>query len=661
MSIVQDLLKNLYNINIARDIDEDELRKIGQYVADSVEADDMSRSEWKKEVDQWMALATQIMEKKNTPWPNASNVKYPLLATATVQFHAQAFPALIPSTDIVKAIPKGLDLEGIKEKQAFSVSKHMTYQLREEMPEWEDDTDRLLAVVPMVGVTFKKTYRNDIEDRNVSELVMPHDLIIDYYAKSVELAERKTHVLYQSANDIEERKRSGAYLDIDLKDRPAINKEERGHTPPASDNEATPYTIYECHCWWDLDDDGYKEPYIITVHKDTAQVLCIRAGYTREGVVYEDDETVLRIKQVQYFTAFPFIPNPHSAIYAYGWGHLLGPTNAAVNTLINQLIDAGTLSTLQGGFLGRGARLRRGDMSIRPGEWKNVNISGDDLRKGIFPLPIKEPSMVLFSLLGMLISSGEKLASVSDMMSGELPGQNTKTGVVQAAMMEGRKIFGSIYKRLHRSFGKEFVKLFELNVEHLDDDETYDILDPVSGLPVSITREHYAEAQYMIRPSSDPNIASEQQRVAKSGELLQLAQQGMVNKQEATLRFLRDREHHGLIPLMQVEPEPTPPEVTLEMDKFQHQKEMDYIDRKLAALKTQNQAMRDEAAAMKTLVEAGILEEKMELDKVKAHLDSLEKDRADNEAQMQNILNYISKAESDKVQGQENKENVSPT
>ena len=442
------------------------LDSLGEQICEKVEEDEQSRREWVESQADWLKLASQVKETKSYPWENASNVKYPLMTVACMQFHARALPSLIPNDRPVMAKVVGDDPDNAKARRGERVSKYMSFQVLEQMDEWLDELDRLLLVLPVIGLAYKKTYFDEQLGRLKSDLLLPSECIINYHATDYDRA-RMTHKMFMDSNQIVELQRGEIFRDVDLNE-PQDQKmnETRDETLGFTQGNSrdNPYEILEVHDWWDLDEDGYKEPYVITVEKDSRKILRIVPRWgSEESVAYTDDGQIAKIIAENYFTAFKFIPDPNSSVYGLGFGTLLGPTNHAVNTLINQLIDAGTLSVMQSGFIGRGAGLKAGATRFRPGEWKIVNSRGDDLSKSIVPMPVRDPSSTLFSLLQLLITSGERISAVSDIMVGENPGQNQPATTTMTVLEQGLKVFTGIYKRIHRSLSKEFKLMYAMN------------------------------------------------------------------------------------------------------------------------------------------------------------------------------------------------------
>ena len=286
--------KILNSVNLVDEIkDEKVLQKIGRQVVEGFELDLDSRKPWEKDVENWTKLALQISDKKTYPWPNASNVKYPLLATASMQFAARSYPSLIPSNgQIVKCQVIGADPDGQKSARATRISKHMSYQVMFEMEDWEEEMDRLLITLPIIGTVFKKTYWNPVKQKNESCLVFPKDLVVNYWAKSLEDAERKTHLYYFNKRKIKEKQLQGIYAEVDLPhptayilDQDQIKKTQQVQT---DEDETTPYLILEQHMYFDLDEDGYAEPYVAIVEYSSKKVLRLVARFNDNSILVDE-------------------------------------------------------------------------------------------------------------------------------------------------------------------------------------------------------------------------------------------------------------------------------------------------------------------------------------------------------------------------------------
>jgi chaperonin GroES len=506
--------------NLCEKFSAGDLARIGEWVWTGYDRDRRSRSKWERRMDAAMDLAMQIQKSKNFPWPNCSNVAFPLITIGTTQFHSRAYPAIISGTDVVRCRVVGDDPGGIKKSRADRISSGMSYQVLEQDQSWEEQHDRLLIQVPIVGCAFIKTYFSASLGHNVSELVQARNLVVDYYAKSIESAARKTHCIPLFRNEIYERVHRGTFRDVlstawyqgipnpQSSEQQAHHDNRVGQTPPMQGDETTPFMGLEQHCSLDLDGDGYAEPYIITIEETSREVLRIVTRFDRlEDIDFTSDGKVITVHPLEYFTKYPFIPAPDGGIYDLGFGVLLGPLNESVNTLINQLIDAGTMATTSGGFLGRGAKIRGGIYTFAPLEWKRVDSTGDDLNKSIYPLPVREPSAVLFNLLGLLVNYTNRVSGATDLMVGENVGQNTPAETGRTMVEQGMKIYNATFKRIWRAMKEEFKKLYVLNAIYL----------PITSGPGAILlREDYTGNPDDVAPSADPNITSESAQFAQA-------------------------------------------------------------------------------------------------------------------------------------------------
>lgn len=507
--------------NLVDRLSQEQRDKIAYNAIEGYKEDENSRSVWTKNNQQAMKLALQVMGVKNTPWANSSNVKFPAITIPALQFAARAYPTLIEAPNIVKCRAVGQDPQGLKTARARRVSTHMSWQVLEQDEGWEAAMDQLLITLPIVGCSFKKTYFDTTLKHNVSEHVLAEDLVVNYWTKTLSSSPRYTHRLWIDPNVIEERMRMDIYHRCEL---------THSSMPPQSDSDQrqgispSPNLLFdmnlEQYAYLDLDNDGYKEPYTLLVHEPSSKLLRLTPRFSAETVLMKGRE-VAKINAIHFFTKYGFVPSPDGGFYDLGFGQLLGPLNETINTIINQLVDAGTIVTLGGGFLGRGARMKKGEYLFRPGEWKAVDASGDDLRKSVFPLPVREPSQTLFQMLNLLIDYSERISSVSDMMVGKTPGQNTPATTSMAALEQGMKVFTGIYKRVYRSLKEEFRKLYTLNSLYLNEQEEFDVVE--ENVPLTVYRDDYKGAANDIVPNADPNIASEALRKSMAMELKQAA------------------------------------------------------------------------------------------------------------------------------------------
>ncbi|MCX8125834.1 MAG: hypothetical protein N3E40_01640, partial [Dehalococcoidia bacterium] len=377
----------------------------------------------------------------------------------------------------------------------------------------------------VLGQCFRKTYFDETLGRVVSRLVLPSDCFVNSKATSLRDARRITHRFLAHSNDAFERQRAGLWLDVDL-----------GSPVGYGPDPDAPHEFLEQHCYLDLDGDGYKEPYVVTVHLASSKVLRVVARWHPDGVVYNDAGKLVRIEPIQFFTHFGFLPNPDGSINYLGFGQLLEPINATINTCINQLIDCGTLYNVGGGFIGRGLKLRGGTFRFQPGEWKLVDVVGSALKDNIVPLPAREPSAVLFQLLGFLVQAARDISSVQEILSGDLKfGPNMPVGTALALVEQGLKVYTAIYRRIYRSLTDEFRKIYRLNSIHLDPFFTFYL----AGEEHQVGAADYVQGDLVVVPNADPTLSSDVQRLLKAQTLASFSGRPGLNELEITRQLVR--------------------------------------------------------------------------------------------------------------------------
>lgn len=648
--------------NLTDRFSPEDLLAIGEYVWESYKSDLQSREPWLRRTSAAMDLAMQAQKDKSFPWPGCSNIAFPLVTIAALQFHSRAYPSLLAAPDVVQCRTIGPDPDGSKASRAERITCHMSWQLTEQDESWEEGLDRALLNVPIVGTAFKKSYYDAGCGHNKSDLVLARDLVLNYWAKSVEDCTVKTHIIPMSRNTIYSRILDGTFEDvrdcewyksdapqpIQRPYDPEIDQ-RKGIIPPQPDGR-TPFICLEQHCSLDLDGDGYEEPYIVTIEESTHTVLRIVCRFDREEDIERTaSNEILRIHATEYFTKIPFIPSPDGGIMDIGFGVLLGPLNESVNGAINQLFDAGTMSNTAGGFLGRGAKIRGGVYNFSPFEWNRVDSTGDDLRKSIFPMPVREPSSVMFQLLSLLINYTEKVSGAVDITTGGNPGQNTPASTSNIMVEQGQKVYAAIFKRIWKSLKKEYKKLFILNGIHLPDSKI-----PFAGSDNYISRQDYLGDPSAVIPAADPHIMSDQQRFLQAQALLQVGRGNpLYNQDIVNTKYLKalkitdiDQLYFGMQKLMSGKvPPPRPPEkVQIEQMKMQVQlknlewKKLQWISSLLEQRKM-NDAKITELYAQAALLEkqAGGVEAGTQIAAFKAMVDHMKMANDAIDKQMQQL------------------------
>jgi chaperonin GroES len=616
----------------------EDLYTIGQWCWNGYQRDKASRQKWETRSQAAMDLAMQIQLDKSFPWPGCSNVIFPLVSIAALQFSSRAYANIIHGSDVVKYQVLGSDPDAKLSERADRISRHMSWQVMEEDCGWEEQHDRLLLNLSIVGCNFVKSYFSSSLSYPVSELVMARDLVLDYWAKSVEECARKTQIIPMYRNEIYERVVSRTFRNVLTEEwynsAPASPKDQQTQAPvdnrkgitPSQPDADSPFRFLEQHRLLDLDQDGYAEPYLVTIEESTQQVVKIAARWEREEDVDKTDfpgtkSKIRRIKSTEYFTKYGFIPSPDGGIYDVGYGILLGPLNEAVNSSINQIIDAGTQYNSNGGFLGRGVKIRGGVYTMAPWVWKRVDSSGDDLRKSMVPFPTKEPSSVMFQLLGLLIEYTDRLAGTTDTMVGVSPGQNTPAETSRNIQEQGMNASKSIYKRIWRSFKEEFKKRHQLNALYLPlkfrfgNSDTY------------VNQEDYRSNPDLVIPSADPDIISDSQRMTQAAAVREGAHQVpgydvAYVEREIWLKALKVKGINKVYPGADKVPALPNPKAALEQLKLQGVKmKIDFEKQKFTA-ELMSQRNKIQAEVVKLYAEVGKLLAETQTEKVKAKIEA---------------------------------------
>lgn len=568
-----------------------------QKVLEGYKIDCESRADWEELNKQIIDLAKLLAKKKIYAGELVANVKFPMIINACIQFHARAYPEIIKGNEVVKGKAVGFDPDDLKFKRALRLGEFMSFQLLNHMEDWEEGVDQLLLTLPAIGCAFKKSYFDSLTKQNISQMVFADDLVVNYFAESLERAPRITHKIYLYHNEIVERINSGIFSKFDLAE---LGEPVNDKTTDIDDDK--PHLFLEQHRWYDLDDDGYQEPYIVTVHEQSQKLVRIAPRFATDGIIRNDKNKIIKIIPEHYFTRYLFMPSVDGGFYGMGFGSLLFSNNAAINTLINQLIDSGTISNRQSGFLGRGIRLNKGKaIKVKSGEWQPIDATGDDLKKNIFPIPVREPSSTLFQLLGLLIDAGKELAGMTEILSGNSPGANVPAESVLALIEQGLQVYSAIHKRVYRAQYKEFKKLRRLNALYLDQMTYSTVLDD----PEAIVQEDFSNKDYDVVPVSDPNNTTMMQRIMKAKAMLELSGRGL-NDLEILRRYLLALDVPDIDKLMPKEEQQDPMEA-LTIQKMQVEiQELSAKVEKLISETQLNYAKINSEQAEQTRTAAGI-------------------------------------------------------
>ena len=549
-----------FDANLSEYISDDKLSKFSSDLVNAFEADKDSRKDWEDTYVKGLDMLGFKYEDRTQPFEGASGVVHPLLAESVTQFQAQAYKELLPPsgpvrTQIVGAVTPEIEL------QSDRVKEYMNYYIMNVMEEFDPEMDQLLFYLPLSGSAFKKVYYDEILKRCVSKFVTSEDCVVNYMATDLEQAERITHCIKMSANEVKKFQVSGFYRDIPVVSgqvdvtadvQSKVNELEGvSQTNQGEDDE---HLILEMHVNADVpgfeDTSGIKLPYIITIDKFSQKILSIRRNWA---------EGDLTFKKKSYFVHFKFLPG--LGFYGFGLIHMLGGLSRTATSVLRQLIDAGTLANLPAGFKARGMRIRDHDEPLQPGEFRDVDVTGTSIKESLLPLPYKEPSQTLFALLGFAVDAGKSFAAIADMKMGEGNEQNP-VGTTLALLERGTKVMSAIQKRLHYSQRKEFKLLANCIQMFTPPEYPYQVV----GGERMIKQSDFDE-RVDILPVSDPNIFSMSQRVMLAQQQLQLATSNpeMHNMREAYRRMYQAMGVDNIDAILkadeQNEPQPLSPAV----------------------------------------------------------------------------------------------------
>ena len=510
--------------NLAEVVSDSELDKIYIELTAAIENDKSAREDWEKTyTDGLKYLGMKFEEGRSEPFEGASSVIHPLLGESVTQFQAQAYKELLPAQGPVKTQVVG-EYNAAVEEQAQRVKEFMNYQITHVMEEYDEELDQMLFYLPLAGSAFKKVYYDETMQRAVSKFVAPEDLIVPYYTTDLESCPRITHLIKMPENDVKKLQAIGFYKNVNVRagDDPQnyssvdteLEKLE-GISPSYDTGEVC--NLYEVHCnldlegFEDVDENGepteVKLPYIVTIDSNSENILSIRRNFNEDDPMKD---------KIEYFVHFKFLPG--LGFYGFGLTHMIGGLSKASTSIVRQLIDAGTLANLPAGFKARGIRIRDEDSPIQPGEFRDVDAPGGSLRDSIQPLPFKEPSGTLLNLLGLLVQSGQRFASIAEINVGEGNSQ-APVGTTLALLERSTKVLSAIHKRLHSAQKKEFDLLATIFAKSLPPVYPY----AVSGGNMQIKQADFDD-RVDVFPVSNPDIFSTSQRIVMAQEMMQLVQ-----------------------------------------------------------------------------------------------------------------------------------------
>jgi hypothetical protein len=507
--------------NLAEFLDEDVLVDVGSDLQEKYTDYKSSRQDWEQAYTNGLDLLGFKYERRTEPFKGASGVTHPVLAESVTQFQAQAYKELLPADGPVRTQIVGLT-DRNKEDQATRVKEFMNYQIMNVMKEYEPEFDQMLFYLPLSGSTFKKVYYDSLLGRAVSKFVPSEDLIVPYSATSLEDAEAVIHVIKISANDLRKQQVSGFYKDVDLGEPPIkddeIKKKERELEGIRVEKQDDIYTLLECHVNLDLegfeDKDpqtgeltGIKLPYVVTIEESSREVLSIKRNYKSDDPLKN---------KTNYFVHFKFLPG--LGFYGFGLIHMIGGLSRTATSALRQLLDAGTLANLPSGFKMRGIRVRDDAQPLQPGEFRDVDAPGGNLKDAFMPLPFKGPDQTLLQLMGIVVDASQRFASIADAQVGDM-NQQAAVGTTMALLERGSRVMSAIHKRIYGALKNEFELLANVFATYLPPVYPYDVVGGTREI-----KQTDFDDKVDILPVADPNIFSQSQRISLAQTQLQLAQ-----------------------------------------------------------------------------------------------------------------------------------------
>jgi hypothetical protein len=556
IAMEESMIQPAHDDNLAEFLGEDYLGEISSDLRAAYEDDMDSRSEWEETYTKGLDQLGVKYEERSQPFEGASGVTHPLISESVTQFQAQAYKELLPAGGPVQTQVLGMQ-DAAREEQASRVKDFMNYQIMEVMEEFDPDMDQLLFYLPLSGSCFKKIYFDEAKQRAVSKFVPAQDLVVSYAASDLHTAARVTHVLRMDANELRKMQIAGFYRDVEVSKYDEEEDEVRQKidsiqgTSKGYTDEV--YTILEMHVALDL--EGFEDmspdgeptgialPYIVTIDEGSGKILSIRRNF---------EENADLAKKQQYFVHYKFMPG--LGFYGFGLIHMIGGLGRAATSILRQLIDAGTLANLPAGFKARGVRVRNDDEPLRPGEFRDIDAPGGNIRDALVPLPYKEPSATLGQLLGTLVENGRRFVSLADQQTSNM-NQEAPVGTTVALLERGMKVMSAIHKRLHYSQKNEFRVLARIFRDNLPQEYPYD----VAGGDRTVMAADF-DGRVDVIPVSDPNIFSMAQRVTLAQTQLQLAQSNpqVHNLHAAFRRMYQALEVQNIDEILPPPPQPQP-------------------------------------------------------------------------------------------------------
>lgn len=639
---------NSSNVIDTLDLDDDKLRDIAEDVLDGLDMDEESMKDWLDDANQAMELTELKRDEKNWPFPGAANIKSNAISLAVTQFTSRTLPELIKNGEVVKYKIIGADLDGAKQRKGDRVKNYLNYQVLELIPNWLDERDRLLNQLAVVGTCFVKSWWDPRINEVCSE-VIKYDLIkINNNAESLEKAPRITQYFYLTKREVLEFMRWELWSDIDLK-----FLQEDGEDEDCDDHE-----FIEQHCWLNLlneDECDYPQPYIVTVHKHSRKVLRIVARFNDAGVHFNSKGRIKSIDPIHYFSDYHFMPSPRKQFLSIGFGTLMLDNTLMQNSLLNQMINAGSLSMIQGGIYNKECGIRPDDFTVEPGEWIPADTPlGTDLKGAFFPFTYNPPSSVTLELYNILSQQARELTSSTEALTGMQDGTNVSPNTIYAIIQQGLKVFVAIQRRIMRGYKKELSKIVQLNAEYLPWEKYFSVIDvrPEEAQECFTVVEgkepvfsEWKMQNVDVVPVTDLAVSSEAESLSRVNAGINMFMQvGQISPEAQQIINLREllRDGYKALNYQNVDAiinPPAPPGPDLNAIKLQSELDMNAKSLELEArkveielrklyleeLKVKQEGVKSQAQSIKHLADAEAVDKNAQISAYKVMLDSMTK------------------------------------
>ena len=625
---IEKLLKFTELPNIAEILNEDRLKEICENITHGYDIDLASCEDWIKMNKEALDMIEAKVNMEHTENYAHSRVIYPLLASATIQLASRLIPHLVRNNKVVECAVLGPDPQGIKSAKAAAISDFFSYDLLVDSDSWLKEAHKLIQMMCAWGTAYKKLYFDDSRDKVCSEVLSPEDVIINTNTSSIDKARRITIRNFMTKNEITEFARAEKFLEVEIEELKA------GPSDPDEDNlrdlqDTNPvYEILEQFCYIDLDDDGYEEPYIVFFHKDSQKVLGIYCGYEAEDIHVNSKGKIKKIVPRPYVIDYHCIDNPAGKYHSMGLNHLLFHQNKSITSILRQLIDSGTLANQQGGFTTKAFKTKKRDIKLELGKYTQLEIPPNvDIRTQIMPLPFKEPSQVLFSLLGLLIDAGKETGFVTEALMGDSQGQNVPATTMLAIIEQGTRAFKPMVQKLFHSEKKEFKMMFHLYGKY----SNFERFIKFQDTDIRVSKDLFNEDELDIIPVADPTQSSEAHRFLKLQAVEQMLQSPLVNVinlPAVAIRIFKDLQLENpeelIAPPQPAQPDPKMLELQMKQQIAQQKHELDQIREQREGMKLHIDMLNTQIKQKELQMAQQESDEKQRMMLAKAHKDQQE-------------------------------------